>query len=152
MLTPSPVSPLGRVVSVRGSQARVGLLPSPGLTPSHIRATVGQFFGIRAANTIIVAIITEVSRENMDTVDEYMAVASVDLLGEISTGATPRFQRGVTLYPTIGDAVEVLNSQQLRTVYAPSGKAQINVGTLQQDPSIIAYVDVEEMLNKHFAV
>ncbi|HEY0234895.1 MAG TPA: DUF87 domain-containing protein, partial [Afipia sp.] len=49
-------------------------------------------------------------------------------------------------------AVEVLSNQQLRTVYAPSGKDQINVGTLQQDPSIIAYVDVEEMLNKHFAL
>src|SRR3979490_2256147 len=29
---------------------------------------------------------------------------------------------------------------------------QIDVGTLQQDPSVIAYVDVEEMLSKHFAV
>ncbi len=152
MLTPSPVSPLGRVISVRGSQARVGLLPNPSLTPTHIRATVGQFFGIRAANTTIVAIITEVSRENMDTVDEYLAVASVDLLGEISSGASSRFQRGVTVYPTIGDAVEVLTNQELRTVYAPSGKDQINVGTLQQDPSITAYVDIEEMLNKHFAV
>ena len=34
----------------------------------------------------------------------------------------------------------------------PSGSDQINVGTLQQDPSVIAYVDVEEMLSKHFAV
>jgi DNA helicase HerA-like ATPase len=152
MLTPSPVSPLGRIISVRGSQARVGLLPNPSLTPSHIRATVGQFFGIRAANTTIVAMITEVSRENMDTVDEYLAVASVDLLGEISSGPSARFQRGVTVYPTIGDAVEVLNGQELRTVYAPSGKDQINVGTLQQDPSITAYVDIEEMLNKHFAL
>ena len=37
-------------------------------------------------------------------------------------------------------------------VYAPTGSDQINVGTLQQDPSVIAYVDIEEMLSKHFAV
>ncbi|RTL51252.1 MAG: DUF87 domain-containing protein [Bradyrhizobiaceae bacterium] len=153
MLTSSPFSPLGRVISVRGSQARVGLLPSPGLTPAHIRATVGQFFGIRAGAIIIVAIITEVSCEHMDTVDDYIAVASVDLLGEISAGTAGRFQRGVTVYPTIGDAVEVLTNQELRTVYAPpSGKDQIYVGALQQDPSVQAYVDIEEMLNKHFAV
>ena len=33
-----------------------------------------------------------------------------------------------------------------------AGSDQINVGTLQQDPSVIAYVDIEEMLSKHFAV
>ena len=63
-----------------------------------------------------------------------------------------KFQRGVTNYPTIGDAVDLISNQELRTVYAPSGSDQINVGTLQQDPSVIAYVDVEEMLSKHFAV
>ena len=81
-----------------------------------------------------------------------MATASVDLLGEISGGERPKFQRGVTNYPTIGDAVEVVTAQDLRTVYAPSGSDEINIGTLQQDNSVIAYVDVEEMLSKHFAV
>jgi ABC-type multidrug transport system ATPase subunit len=81
-----------------------------------------------------------------------MATASVDLLGEISGGERPKFQRGVTNYPTIGDAVDLITAQDLRTVYAPSGSDQINVGNLQQDRSVIAYVDVEEMLSKHFAV
>ena len=36
-------------------------------------------------------------------------------------GDRPKFQRGVTNYPTIGDAVELITSQDLRTVYAPSG-------------------------------
>lgn len=48
--------------------------------------------------------------------------------------------------------MDVLTNQQLRTVYAPSKAEQINIGTLQQDPSVIAYVDVEDMLSKHFAV
>ena len=39
--------------------------------------------------------------------DEFMASASVDLLGEIldSSGPRPRFQRGVTNYPAIDDLV-----------------------------------------------
>jgi len=152
MLTsPQPAS-LGRVISVRGSQARIGLMTTSQINDSNVRATVGQFFGIRTATTIIVAMITEVSRENLPTTDNYIAIASVDLLGEIAAGPTGRFQRGVTSYPTIGDLVDVLTNQQLRTVYAPSKAEQINVGTLQQDPSVIAYVDVEEMLSKHFAV
>ena len=152
MLTSPQAASLGRVISVRGSQARVGILPTNPTAGNAPRATVGQFFGIRTATTIIVAIITEVTRENLPTTDNYIASASVDLLGEIAAGPTGRFQRGVTSYPTIGDLVDVLTNQQLRTVYAPSKAEQISIGTLQQDPSVIAYVDVEEMLSKHFAV
>jgi DNA helicase HerA-like ATPase len=141
------------VILVRGSLARVGLVANGKMGHSEVRATVGRFVSIRCANSVIVAMITEVSCEDLPTSDSYIASASVDLLGEI-VGAPDRqkFQRGVTNYPTIGDAVELINSQELRTIYAPSGSDQINIGTLQQDPSVIAYVDIEEMLSKHFAV
>src|SRR5713101_4949447 len=147
------VTSFGRVILVRGSLARVGLLAVGQIPASEIRATVGRFVSIRCANSTIVAMITEVSCEDLPTSDTYIASASVDLLGEILGGPDrPKFQRGVTNYPTIGDAVELITNQELRTVYAPTGSDQINVGTLQQDPSVIAYVDVEEMLSKHFAV
>src|SRR6201997_2580767 len=143
------VTSFGRVISVRGSLARVGLLAASQMAVSEVRATVGRFISIRCANSTIVAMITEVSCENLPTSDNYIASASVDLLGEIfSTPERQKFQRGVTHYPTIGDAVELISNQELRTVYAPSGSDQINIGTLQQDPSIIAYVDIEEMLSK----
>jgi DNA helicase HerA-like ATPase len=138
---------------VRGSLARVGLLAASQMGVSEVRATVGRFVSIRCASSIIVAMITEVSCENLPTSDNYIASASVDLLGEIlGVPDRPKFQRGVTNYPTIGDAVELITNQELRTVYAPSGSDQIDIGTLQQDPSVIAYVDIEEMLSKHFAV
>jgi uncharacterized protein len=147
------VTSFGRVISVRGSLARVGLLAANQMPLSDARATVGRFISIRCSqSTTIVAMITEVSCEHQLSSDEYMATASVDLLGEISGGDRPKFQRGVTNYPTIGDAVDLITAQDLRTVYAPSGSDQINVGNLQQDRSVIAYVDVEEMLSKHFAV
>ena len=148
----STVTSFGRVISVRGSLARVGLLAVSQAPVSEVRATVGRFISIRCANSTIVAMITEVSCEDLPNLDTYIASASVDLLGEISGGERPKFQRGVTNYPTIGDAVDLITAQDLRTVYAPSGSDQINVGTLQQDSSVIAYVDVEEMLSKHFAV
>jgi uncharacterized protein len=140
------------VISVRGSLARVGIMATSHAPVSEVRATVGRFISIRCATSTIVAMITEVSRENLPTCDDYIASASVDLLGEILGGERPKFQRGVTNYPTIGDAVDLISNQELRTIYAPSGSDQIDVGTLQQDPSVTAYVDVEEMLSKHFAV
>jgi DNA helicase HerA-like ATPase len=119
---------------------------------SEVRATVGRFVSIRCASSVIVAMITEVSCENLTSPD-YIAIASVDLLGEILNAADKaKFQRGVTNYPTIGDSVDLITSQELRTIYAPTGSDQINVGFLQQDRSVVAYVDIEEMLSKHFAV
>jgi uncharacterized protein len=148
------VTSFGRVISVRGSLARVGLLAAGQMGLSEARATVGRFVSIRCATiSTIIAMITEVSCENLPNSDIYIATASVDLLGEILGGPErPKFQRGVTNYPTIGDSVELVTPQDLRTVYAPVGSDQINVGTLQQDPSVIAYVDVEELLSKHFAI
>src|SRR6201989_728580 len=120
---------------------------------SDVRATVGRFVSIRCANSTIVAMITDVTCEDLPSSDNYIASAGVDLLGEILGGPErPKFQRGVTNYPTIGDAVELITNAELRTVYAPTGSDQINAGTLQQDRSVVAYVDVEEMLSKHFAV
>lgn len=147
------VTSFGRVISVRGSQARVGILSTQQMTVSEIRATVGRFISIRCPSATIIAIITEVTSEDLSQAHDYVATASVDLLGEILGPAErPKFQRGVTHYPTIGDAVDMITSQELRTIYAPTGSDQINVGFLQQDRSVVAYVDVEEMLSKHFAV
>jgi DNA helicase HerA-like ATPase len=143
----------GRVISVRGSQARVGLMVAAGLSPADVRATVGRFVSIRGIHSTIVAIITEVTREHSSTSEQYFASASVDLLGEIfGDQARQRFRRGVTSYPAIDDTVDLITNQELRTIYAPTGSDQIDIGTLQQDPSVTAYVDVEEMLSKHFAV
>ncbi|QPF89181.1 ATP-binding protein [Bradyrhizobium commune] len=143
----------GRVISVRGSLARVGLLAQSQMSISEVRATVGRFVSIRCASSVIVAMITEVSCENLASTADYIAIASVDLLGEILNAADKaKFQRGVTNYPTIGDSVDLITSQELRTIYAPTGSDQINVGFLQQDRSVVAYVDIEEMLSKHFAV
>ncbi len=148
-----PKPSFGQIISVRGSQARAGLYALPGVSPAEMRATVGRFVSIRCAATTIVAIITEVTSEHLPDSDRYFACASVDLLGEILGDAEhQRFQRGVTSYPAIDDAVSLISSQELRTIYKPKGADQINIGTLQQDTSIAAYVDVEEMLNKHFAL
>ena len=145
-------APFGTVISVRGSLARIGLYANATMTLAQMRATVGRFISIRTGTSAIIATITEVSCEDLPAGGQFVACASVDLLGEITYGARPKFQRGVTTYPTIGDAVQLITSDELRTVYAPNGSDQIDVGTLQQDPSVIAYVDIEELLSKHFAV
>ncbi|MDQ8728668.1 helicase HerA domain-containing protein [Bradyrhizobium sp. LHD-71] len=145
----------GRIISVKGSLARIGIHAAPQMGQFEARATVGRLVSIRCSSSNVVAMITEVSCEGLSPADRdhTIATASADLLGEINTtGSGPRFRRGVTVYPAINDEVDPITSQELRTVYAPAHKDAIHVGHLQQDPSVGAYVDVDEMLNKHFAV
>lgn len=152
---PSIATSFGRIISVKGSYARLGIHLTQQMGLSEARATVGRFVSIRCNQSNVVAMITEVSSEGLAPADRdrYVATASVDLLGEINPSANgPRFQRGVTVYPAINDEVNPITSQELRTVYAPAHKDAIHVGHLQQDPSVGAYIDVDEMLTKHFAV
>src|SRR5881397_2474892 len=89
------VTSFGRVISVRGSLARVGLLAASRMATSEVRTTVGRFISIRCATSTIVAMITDVSCEDLPSSDNYIASAGVDLLGEILGGPErPKFQRG----------------------------------------------------------
>ena len=95
--------PLGRVLSVSGSQAQVRLA----VAASEVRATVGKFLGIRAGGAIVVGVITKIDARTSKARDGESRPAQLDMLGEIKRrrGRT-FFQRGVTEYPMIGDARE----------------------------------------------
>jgi uncharacterized protein len=149
--------PIGRVVSVRGSQARVGLSASPSPDSSKARSTVGKFLGIRAGESLLIGVITNVSIETSALTNDDRgghSAADLDLVGEIKQSAAgqAQFQRGVTEYPAIGDSVFAVGARELRLVFNASSTSAIEIGHLAQDSSIAAYVDVDDMLSKHFAV
>jgi len=148
--------PIGHVVSVRGSQATVGLLSSPLHEWDKVRSTVGKFLGIRTGESLLIGVITNVSIETPAMAKELgcHSTADLDLVGEIKqpAGAPAQFQRGVTEYPAIGDPVLGISAQELRLVFNVDSNSVIEIGHLQQDSTIGAYVDVNDMLSKHFAV
>ena len=144
---------VGQVVSVSGSQASIELDTSVGAVPSgDVRITVGKFLAIRTMGSSVVSVITNVDGGGQKAKGQL--TARVDLLGELKEGKgrSVRFQRGITDYPIIGDAVELLGSDGLRLIYDTAGADTINIGRLQQDASIGARVKIEDMLGKHFAL
>jgi DNA helicase HerA-like ATPase len=148
--------PLGHVHSVSGSQASIGLVSKRpgGLYGAGI--TVGKFVKIQSGKALIVGVIAEVSMQAPLSVKEqdFHGMAHLDLMGEITgrDGGPIRFRRGVTTYPTIGDPVEPLTYDEMRTIFDGSGSTSIKVGQLQQDNTIDVRIDINEMLSKHFAV
>lgn len=144
----------GRVISVSGSNVSVRLPSSPGLDDA-MRATVGKFLGIRVGASLQIGVVTRVSLESGPAAErsDVFAVAQLDLIGEIRTGATSlQFHRGVLDYPAIGDQVVPVGSGELRLIFNVSGATAVDIGELQQGNAISAHVDINDMLSKHFAV
>ena len=145
-----------RVLSVHGATTQVGLTAQYLKHLEDSPPTVGKFLGIRRGKSLLIGMITEVTIEMPAAGREqgYHATARLDLLGEIldADSGQARFQRGVTNYPAIGDPAALMTSRELRLIYDISGADTINIGSLHQDPTIGAYVAVDEMLHKHFAV
>jgi DNA helicase HerA-like ATPase len=148
----APRKALGSVLSVTGSQTQVRIATTTMPGVDDMRATVGKFLGIRTGTSLIVGVITKVAIDPPGGPGAH-ATAQLDMLGEIKYDqARSYFQRGVTDYPMIGDAVDLVTQAELRMIFDISGPATIAVGHLQQDPTIPAYINVDDMVRKHFAV
>ena len=138
---------IGRVVGIDGSRAKMRIAPPAKSGVDAARVTVGKFLGIETGHSQVIGVLTSVVTDaNGD------AIAQVDLLGEIKRNGRTYFQRGVSLYPAIGDPVGQITHDELRLVYDLGGPETITIGTLQQDDTIGAYVHVDEMVRKHFAI
>ena len=115
---------LGRVLSCRGSEARIGLTRLPSLGAD--RATIGKFVAIRCGESLSVGMISEVTDAASEgsSALSYRAVARVDLMGEIvrAQGTDAWFRRGVRNYPAIGDGAEIISRSDLNLIYSPADK------------------------------
>jgi DNA helicase HerA-like ATPase len=153
---PARAPPVGRVLSVRGSQAKVEFPAVSALDGEEARVTVGKFVGIRAGKSLLLGVVTDVALTTETIADDssFAAAAHLDIVGEIVDYDTPaaRFRRGVTFYPAISDTATPVGSRELGLLFGVSGSDTITVGHLHQDPGIGACLRAHDMLNKHFAV
>lgn len=154
--TPCVVHALGNVHGIRGSRVTAGILAAAlnGLQRELI--TVGKFVKISTAQGMAVGMIAEVAIQRSPTsnLHDYCATAEIDLLGEFSvdSGNHQSFRRGIRGYPTIGDLISPLTTKELQIIFNATSARTITLGSLQQDADVLACVDVDEMLTKHFAV
>jgi DNA helicase HerA-like ATPase len=145
-----PSESIGHVVQVSGAQASVEIDARSGLGEP---ATVGKFVGLACGRALIIGLITEVDEQPFGSAGAARKVARLDLIGEIQAAAgAPRFQRGVTAYPNIGDGAMLLSERDLRLVYGGADADRAHIGDLQQNSKIGVYVDIDQLMSRHFAV
>ncbi len=140
----------GRLTRLDGSHASVHLVKDPACDVA-VPLSVGTLLQICAARSFTIAVVTAIAED--DEAGSSVR-AEVDLLGEIipDPSGRPFFQRGISEYPSVRSRVGILSHEHLRVIYDVAASHTINIGTLAQDPTIGAFVNVDEMLRKHFAV
>jgi hypothetical protein len=138
---------IGRVLSVSGSNATIQLAGTVGRDAA--RTTVGKFIGIVSGEGVIIGMVTHISEQASV---RGAGTAQIDLFGEMRDhDGRPSFSRGITDYPAIGEPALLMSNEELRLIYGNTVNPA-HVGKLRQDPTIEALVDVDELLNKHFAI
>lgn len=162
---PGPTSPtsatdvsIGRIVSVTGSKAIVLLdgQQNGRVRSLNDRPEMGTLLAIDTANTIVFAIVSALSvpvpaqREG----DSEIWIAELGLVGELWKGDDKKtsFNRGVTVYPALGDRVRVASKIELEIAFCGDTARSVRVGCIRQDSSIPAMVRVDDLLGKHFAI
>lgn len=149
---------IGRIVAVTGAHAIVLLdYVDTMFTDNHRGPEIGTLLKSETANSITLALVSALSSPSPSNNpnDKEMRIVEVEFIGELPRGedGVPRsFRRGVSGYPSLGDAVYRATRGELALAYACDAASSVRVGHIQQDPSIPAMIKIDEMLGKHFAI
>ncbi|MCB1515289.1 MAG: ATP-binding protein [Hyphomicrobiaceae bacterium] len=150
---------IGRIVSVTGAKAIVLLdgKIDPSGRKTMLRPEMGTLLAIDTTSSVVLAIVSALSvpvpaqREG----DSEIWIAELGLVGELwftSDRAFRSFNRGVTIYPALGDRVRIASKPELEFAFCGDTTKSVRVGCIRQDSTIPAMVRVDDLLGKHFAI
>jgi hypothetical protein len=150
---------IGRVISVSGGRAVVRLNGQPvGGTGDDLGTLqIGSLVKMPTANTVVFGMVRTLDIPDLAQSDDGMEIRimELELVGEgvnAADGRSMEFQRGVSFPPKLGNRVYAVNREDLMRVYAQPNVSSAKIGTIYQDKNLPAFVAVDDLLGKHFAV
>lgn len=151
MLSRNPQIPLkpmlGSVVTITGSQMTVRL---NGDGHDERTSRIGAMVKSQCMHREVIGSISAVQA---DVTGGRHPILVIDLVGEIFAGdGAPRFVRGVSHHPVPGAEVFPATEEDLKAIFARPSRSNIQLGALYDDPAQSAYVQIDDLLSKHFAV
>src|SRR6476646_7259478 len=151
------LAPIGKVVEIAGSGSQICMdtasllaLQSSKDPSVAMSGQVGTQVKMVVGTNWLIANVRTLRADESGEV-----VAHVDFLGEGSrdaSGKMSNFRRGVTRYPVPRGEVQADTTVDLRSVFASSDEAHIEIGTVYPTDDIRGALYVDAMLGKHFAV
>jgi uncharacterized protein len=149
---------MGRIVAVTGAHAIIMLDAQDAVFADTKRGPdIGTLLKAETATSITLALVSALSAPSPtnNPGDKELRIVEVEFIGELPKGTDGiplSFRRGISGYPSLGDAVYRANRSELALAYACDNASSVRVGHIQQDPSIPAMIKIDEMLGKHFAI
>jgi Helicase HerA, central domain len=137
---------IGRVTAVRGPQITACLDAEAG-SAIGVGAIIRVRNGDRDAVATVIAVQTGAALGDGN-------VIIADTMGELVRGVDgrTRFVRGLSGHPPAGAGVLSVTNAELDAIYVPPGGASIRVGSLHHDRQRPAFLALDQLLAKHFAV
>ena len=147
---------IGRVVACDGGYATICASTTEVVEGSSEFWSIGQLISITVEGCRVVGLVYKMASVGgrWDDQQANTIQIQVELIGEIRESAKGDlgFSRGITSYPPLGALAHRIRSKDLVAVHLPYSKRSVVVGTLSQDESIPATVDIESLLTRHFAI
>jgi DNA helicase HerA-like ATPase len=144
---------LGRVIACSGSRATI---VASAVAGPQDGCAIGRLLSINLGGSRIVGLVYEMRalKPGWDEAGPNAVAVEVELLGEVVDGenGTARFDSGITSYPPIGALAHRIRSQDLERIHDLRDRKGVVLGSLTQDASVAASVDIERLLSRHFAV
>src|SRR5271165_6550176 len=146
--------PIGRVVSTAGSQIVVLL---DGDVSDRDVVQMGSLVSVCSPHTNVYGIIAGLSTPMPRPSGEgpELKIAEISLLGEVADragGGNGAFRRGVSKLPSLDARVYMADQDETAIVYAFPSRPTVCIGSVHQDPRVPAFVSVDDLLGKHFAI
>ncbi len=159
---------VGTVISVAGNIVSVQLSDTVKSNSPIIDGVVyrigqiGSFLKIPLGYCNLYGIVTQIGASAIpaNILDKYLEKdfdyltnqqwLTMSLIGEqIGT----RFERGVSQSPTTGDAVHLVTISDLKNIYSDYNQvSSINVGNISVSESLNAFLDLDKLVSRHFAI
>jgi hypothetical protein len=154
---------IGRVKHVMGATVTVELLEEvAGSAPLyegrvyHV-GQIGSLVTLPQGPIRLIAAVTMLGISELTTPTEPAMIPQqgerwlkVQLLGELD--ALGKFQRGVSIFPSLDDEVRFATSQELTSMYPPAGKGFIGIGRLSTSRGHVLRLDIAKLVTRHTAV
>lgn len=151
--------PVGRIVSVTGSQAIALIFHNPNEKEGSKseQPEMGTLLKVDTPISVVLCLVSALSAPAPTDLESEaeLWIAEIELVGELfknEQGIPDHFRRGVMAYPGLGDLIYKCSHRELQKAYAWDNEETICIGKIHQDQSIEAVVRVNEMLGKHFAI
>ena len=154
--SPFETQVIGRVVSVDGAQASARLDIAPAQAGPHT-LQIGSMVKMGSVRHMVFAMVKSLHVPDPAIAESggEVRIMDLELVGEgvrAQADAPMNFRRGVSFYPTLGDAVFAASQEDLTRIYVQPDASSVRIGTIYQDQDLPAYVSVDDLLGKHFAV